>query len=110
MRRNRDKPRQRSRPNKNRGDRRFKRDDGRESSPEYSESGHTPNQARAARELLKGIGVPEPQPFEPDAFQLEALDAIEHEDVLVTAPTGSGKTWIASEESRRLLEQGKRAW
>ena len=60
--------------------------------------------------LLDGIGVPEPTPFVPDAFQIEALEAIETEDVLVTAPTGSGKTWIASEEIRRLLEQGKRAW
>ena len=59
---------------------------------------------------MKGIGVPEPQPFTPDPFQIEALEAIEHEDVLVTAPTGSGKTWIASEEIRRLLAQGKRAW
>jgi superfamily II RNA helicase len=64
----------------------------------------------AARELLKGIGVPPPSEFKPDPFQLEALEAIEHEDVLVTAPTGSGKTWIASEEIRRLLEQKKRAW
>lgn len=74
------------------------------------EKGHSPQQAKAARDLLSGIGVPEPRPFEPDDFQLEALDAIEHEDVLVTAPTGSGKTWIASEEIRRLLGQGKRAW
>jgi superfamily II RNA helicase len=59
---------------------------------------------------LSGIGVPEQRPFTPDAFQLEALAAIEHEDVLVTAPTGSGKTWIAREEIRRLLGQGKRAW
>jgi superfamily II RNA helicase len=60
--------------------------------------------------LLSGIGVPEQRPFSPDAFQLEALAAIEHEDVLVTAPTGSGKTWIAREEIRRLLAAGKRAW
>jgi superfamily II RNA helicase len=59
---------------------------------------------------LKGIGVPKPTEFKPDDFQLEALEAIEHEDVLVTAPTGSGKTWIASEEIRRLLDQQKRAW
>jgi superfamily II RNA helicase len=59
---------------------------------------------------LRGIGIPKPTPFKPDDFQLEALEAIEHEDVLVTAPTGSGKTWIASEEIRRLLEQGRRAW
>jgi superfamily II RNA helicase len=49
-------------------------------------------------------------PFKPDEFQLEALAALEYEDVLVTAPTGSGKTWIAREEIRRLLESGRRAW
>jgi len=70
----------------------------------------TPRQLRAVERLLKGIGVPEPLPFKPDPFQLEALAAIETEDVLVTAPTGSGKTWIAREEIRRLLEAGKRAW
>ncbi|MCC6451695.1 MAG: DEAD/DEAH box helicase, partial [Acidobacteria bacterium] len=60
--------------------------------------------------LLSGIGVPESRPFKPDAFQLEALAAIDTEDVLVTAPTGSGKTWIAREEIRRLLAAGKKAW
>ena len=63
-----------------------------------------------ARRLLEGIGVPEPAPFRPDPFQLEALAALEREDVLVTAPTGSGKTWIAREEIRRLLAAGRRAW
>lgn len=67
-------------------------------------------QKRAVETLLSGIGTPEPQAFVPDKFQLEALAAIEREDVLVTAPTGSGKTWIAREEIRRLLAQGKRAW
>lgn len=62
------------------------------------------------RDLLAGIGAPKPGPFKPDAFQIEALAALEFEDVLVTAPTGSGKTWIAREEIRRLLEAGKRAW
>jgi len=70
----------------------------------------TPRQVRAVEQLLSGIGVPEPQPFTPDNFQLEALAAIEHQDVLVTAPTGSGKTWIAREEIRRLLAAGKKAW
>ena len=65
---------------------------------------------RELRELLTGIGAPKPAPFTPDPFQLEALAALESEDVLVTAPTGSGKTWIAREEIRRLLEDGKRAW
>ena len=67
-------------------------------------------QSRELRELLAGIGAPKPAPFQPDRFQTEALTALEFEDVLVTAPTGSGKTWIAREEIRRLLEAGKRAW
>lgn len=65
---------------------------------------------RELRELLAGIGAPKPAPFKPDPFQLEALAALESEDVLVTAPTGSGKTWIAREEIRRLLDAGKQAW
>jgi len=65
---------------------------------------------REARQLLAGIGTPPQLPFKPDRFQLDALAALEFEDVLVTAPTGSGKTWIAREEIRRLLEAGRRAW
>src|SRR6185436_15134020 len=67
-------------------------------------------QPNDVRRLLAGIGQPEPSPFKPDPFQLEALAALEFEDVLVTAPTGSGKTWIAQEEIQRLLHEGKRAW
>ena len=69
-----------------------------------------PSQMKGVERLLSGIGVPEQRPFKPDPFQLEALAAIENEDVLVTAPTGSGKTWIAREEIRRLLPLGKRIW
>jgi superfamily II RNA helicase len=69
-----------------------------------------PSQSRQIRQLLEGIGTPRTGPFQPDPFQLEALAALEFEDVLVTAPTGSGKTWIAREEIRRLLDAGRRAW
>ena len=63
------------------------------------------------KKLLVGIGTPpRTELFTPDPFQLEALAALEFEDVLVTAPTGSGKTWIAREEIRRLLDAGRRAW
>jgi ATP-dependent RNA helicase HelY len=71
---------------------------------------HHTQPTRELRRLLEGIGTPAPAPFKPDPFQLEALAALEHEDVLVTAPTGSGKTWIAREEIRRLIKDGKRAW
>lgn len=82
----------------------------RQERPRFEESPQTITQLKATERLLKGIGVPEPQPFAPDPFQIEALEAIETEDVLVTAPTGSGKTWIAREEIRRLLAKGQRAW
>ena len=67
-------------------------------------------QSRETERLLAGIGTPPAALFKPDPFQQEALAALEFEDVLVTAPTGSGKTWIAREEIRRLLAAGRRAW
>ena len=67
-------------------------------------------QSREVKRLLAGIGTPRASPFKPDDFQVEALSLLEYEDVLVTAPTGSGKTWIAREEIRRLLANGRRAW
>ena len=77
---------------------------------EAEHQGRQPPRTREVRTLLEGIGTPAPAPFKPDPFQLEALAALEFEDVLVTAPTGSGKTWIAREEIRRLIKTGKRAW
>ena len=67
-------------------------------------------QSREVRKLLEGIGTPPATPFKADPFQLEALAALEFQDVVVTAPTGSGKTWIAREEIRRLITTGRRAW
>jgi ATP-dependent RNA helicase HelY len=78
-----------------------------------AEKQHTeiPAPSHEARKLLEGIGTPPTAVlFKADPFQLEALAALEFEDVLVTAPTGSGKTWIAREEIRRLIGAGKRAW
>jgi len=83
----------------------------RHSSPPTSEGvNNAPSQSREVKRLLEGIGTPSSKAFKPDPFQLEALTALEFEDVLVTAPTGSGKTWIAREEIRRLLDAGRRAW
>jgi len=93
-----------------REERDYKRDIAGESSNERPPARQTLSQMEAVKRLLDGIGVPEPQPFKPDDFQIEALKAIETEDVLVTAPTGSGKTWIAREEIRRILAKGQRAW
>lgn len=99
--------REKARPNINRrSERKFKRAFAAESFVKND----APRFTKSLEKLLHGIGTPEAAPFVPDSFQTEALEAIEFEDVLVTAPTGSGKTWIAREEIRRLLEKGKRAW
>ena len=93
-----------------RNERNFKRKIAEKSSDRVTAAEPNPSQKKALDRLLAGIGTPEPKPLVPDPFQIEALEAIEKEDVLVTAPTGSGKTWIAREEIRRLLDAGKRAW
>lgn len=93
-----------------RKERNFKRDFANESSREFRPPVNTVSYKKNLEKLLDGIGTPEPSPIVPDPFQIEALNAINKEDVLVTAPTGSGKTWIAREEIRRLLAEGKRAW
>ncbi|MFN2597837.1 MAG: DEAD/DEAH box helicase, partial [Pyrinomonadaceae bacterium] len=108
----------RSRRDDDDGARSARGDAGRGSRPAATSGGFDPIERaaeRAARQrevraLLAGLGTPEASEFTPDPFQLEALAAVEREDVLVTAPTGSGKTWIAREEIRRLLAEGRRAW
>jgi superfamily II RNA helicase len=62
------------------------------------------------KKVFASIGVPEQKPFRPDRFQLEAVEAIRHSDCLVTAPTGSGKTWIAREAIADIRRQNGRAW
>ncbi len=93
-----------------RKERNFKRELANESFREIREPVFTISQKKQVEKLLEGIGTPEPSPIVPDDFQIEALKTIETQDVLVTAPTGSGKTWIAREEIRRLLAAGKKAW
>lgn len=111
-----DKNRQKSnrkkvRSNANRSsERNFKRVLAPESSNRFDAAKPSDAQLKRVEKLLADIGTPEPRPLVPDDFQTEALAAIETQDVLVTAPTGSGKTWIAREEIRRLLADGKRAW
>lgn len=64
----------------------------------------------AREKFLSGIGVPEKGQFHVDDFQREAItNLLNGVDTLVVAPTGSGKTYIAIEAIRSLLEQGKRA-
>jgi superfamily II RNA helicase len=62
------------------------------------------------KKVFARIGTPPKTPFKPDPFQLQALAAIRKSDCLVSAPTGSGKTWIAQEAIRRIHEKGGKAW
>lgn len=54
--------------------------------------------------FLDGIGVPEPRPFVPDPWQEEALAQLAETDVIVSVPTGSGKTYVAIEATKRAIE------
>lgn len=60
--------------------------------------------------IFDKIGIPEARPFLPDPFQMEAVACIPDADCLVTAPTGSGKTWIAEQAMAQTLRQGGRTW
>lgn len=62
------------------------------------------------RKVLDRIGVPKPRPFVPDPFQVEAVEKVRRHDVLVTAPTGAGKTYIAIEAIREVFRTGGRSW
>ena len=58
-----------------------------------------------ARRFLEG------EPFEPDPFQIEAIRTVERGvSVVVTAPTGSGKTLIAEAAAAIALAEGKRTF
>ncbi len=68
------------------------------------------NLERVTKEFLQGLGEAEGY-FKPSPFQLQAIEALRKgRDVIVVAPTGSGKTWIAQEVIREYLEDGKRCW
>jgi superfamily II RNA helicase len=56
---------------------------------------------------LEGLGVPPPQPFLPDPWQTEALARLAETDVIVSVPTGSGKTFVAIEAARRAMEDNR---
>ncbi len=59
---------------------------------------------------FRKIGRPEAGHFRPDPFQLESLDKLKDGDVLVSAPTGAGKTWIAKQAIEGNLKNNLRTW
>ena len=86
-------PRQRSRPRESRPRKPF-----------------TPGADPDLNAVFSTIGIPKARPFKPDRFQSEAVAVMADSDCLVTAPTGAGKTWIAVQAIRRIVQQGGRAW
>ncbi len=59
------------------------------------------------RAFLSGLGEADPLPLIPDPFQQAAVTASLDADVVVVAPSGSGKTWIAERAISRALANGQ---
>ncbi|MCZ6581089.1 MAG: DEAD/DEAH box helicase [Nitrospirae bacterium] len=60
--------------------------------------------ATSVAALFEGIGVPPAEPFNPDDWQIEAIASLTTRDVIVSVPTGSGKTYVAIEATRQAIE------
>ncbi len=98
-------------PDMNRpGQKRYRPRQHRSSPSERPSEPYTLRLYRSLRPILGQIRTPEPAPFVPDPYQLEALDAVDKSDVLVTAPTGAGKTYIAIEAIGKVFNRGGKSW
>jgi superfamily II RNA helicase len=65
---------------------------------------------REKAKLLDGLGTPEKAEFVADDFQREAINSVaQFHDTLVVAPTGAGKTYIATEAISAFLSLNSRA-
>ncbi len=73
-------------------------------SPPHQRHSAPAEPAISTKILFEGIGVPPPRPFKPDDWQQEAIDRLATNDVILSAPTGSGKTYVAVEAMRRAIE------
>lgn len=71
---------------------------------------NSPKIDHGLKSIFERIGVPDKTPFVPDPFQLEAVELVQNDDVLVSAPTGSGKTWIAVQAIEACLARGLSVW
>ena len=83
---------------------------GKRKQPRSGEKYAAPKIDSSLKPVFERIGVPEKTPFVPDPFQLEALSLVQDYDVLVSAPTGSGKTWIATQAILDCLSRGLKVW
>jgi superfamily II RNA helicase len=69
-----------------------------------------PGSDKSLRHVFGKIGIPEESRFKPDLFQIQAIEAIKESDCLVTAPTGSGKTWIAEQVAQKVMNKKGKIW
>lgn len=83
---------------------------GKKTVPKSGDKYASPKIDHGLKSIFERIGVPDETPFVPDPFQLEAVELVQNDDVLVSAPTGSGKTWIAVQAIRSCLARGLRVW
>lgn len=75
----------------------------RETSIGDSPSPHTRKPSPSLSDVLDGIGVPPSVPFVPDPWQTDAVTHLQSSDVIVSAPTGSGKTFVAIEAIKQAI-------
>jgi ATP-dependent RNA helicase HelY len=78
--------------------------------PKHSTAGIKASADRRLTSVFSRIGIPKNDHFQPDPFQVKALSAIKKTDCLVSAPTGSGKTWIAVEAIDTIQNNGGKSW
>jgi len=74
--------------------------------PSESPNPHSPSSIEPMTtldELWEGIGVPPFKPILPDPWQEEAISRLEDSDVIVSVPTGSGKTYVAIQAIRQAI-------
>ena len=56
---------------------------------------------------VEGLGVPPARTFVADAWQEEAIAKLREGDVVVSVPTGSGKTYVAVEAARHAIAENR---
>ena len=83
---------------------------GKKTVPRSGDKYTRPKIDQGLKSIFETIGVPDKTPFVPDSFQLEAVELVQNDDVLVSAPTGSGKTWIAIQAIESCLARGLSVW
>jgi ATP-dependent RNA helicase HelY len=79
-------------------------------SPKPAAPSMKPGSDKSLKPVFKKIGIPANSQFKPDPFQLEALEAAKISDCLVTAPTGAGKTWIAEQVAKDIVNRAGKVW